>query len=95
MSKAAEQAATADACDVPALFKAELMLEARHEVASAAAAIAMVNSHIARALAWPMEPDKVASQKSSLKAALGSLRAAGDDLQAALVRMEIATRDAD
>jgi hypothetical protein len=69
----------------------EIMREARHDVATAASAIAMVNSHIARALAWPMESDKLPAQKSALKAALASLRAAEEDLQRALIRMGIAT----
>lgn len=69
------------------------MLEARHDVASAAAAIAMVNAHIARSLAWPTEADKLAALKSSLRSALMSLRAAEHDLQTALIRMGIATEE--
>lgn len=66
------------------------VLEARHDIASAAAAIAMVNAHIARALAWPGEPDKIATTKSSLDAALSSARAAVEDLQSALIRLRLA-----
>lgn len=76
--------------EVPTVLD-EQMREARHDVASAAAAIAMVNAHIARALAWPAEPDNIASQKSSLRSAMTALRAAEDDLQSALVRLGIAT----
>lgn len=66
------------------------MLEARHEVANAAAAIAQVNAHIARALAWPGERDKMPSTRSSLEAALECVRAAGEDLQAAIIRLRLA-----
>ena len=71
----------------------EMMRDARHEIASAAAAIAMVNADIARVLAWPMEADKVAAQKSGLRAALSSLRAAEEELQAALIRLGMATEE--
>lgn len=66
------------------------MLEARHDVASAAAAIAMVNSHIARSLAWSPDDTHAASFKSSLDAAVRSAQAAVTDLQRALLRCEIA-----
>lgn len=66
------------------------LMEARHDVASSAAAIAMVNAHIARALAWPAAGDKIAATRSSLKAALASARAACEDLDRALVRLDIA-----
>lgn len=44
--------------------------DARHDVASAAAALVMANAHIARALAYPAEPDYVAATKATLDAAL-------------------------
>lgn len=67
-----------------------LLLDARHQVASAAGALARATAQVARALAWSAIPAHSAAFVSDLETCLGAVRQAEAELIEARARVRLA-----
>ena len=71
------------------------VLNARHQIASAAGALASAAADVARALAWRPDQSHLAVTRSDLGAAIGNAQRAVDALKDASTRLSIAAEEAD